>query len=51
MHIRWEHRARDFHAAAHGGESLSPQMDYKLDLQSLGGSEGEAEGRHLGEQR
>ena len=31
---RWEHRARDFHAALHGGEALTPQMDYKLDLQA-----------------
>jgi len=47
---RWEHRARDFHTAAHGPEgSITPQMDYKLDLQALGGAEGEAEGRHQGE--
>ena len=46
---RWEHRARDFHAELHGGERLTPQMDYKLDLQALGGAEGEAEGAHVGE--
>ena len=28
---------------------MTPQMDYKLDLQALGGAEGEAEGRHQGE--
>ena len=46
---RWEHRARDFHADLHAGERLTPQMDYKLDLQALGGAEGEAEGTHVGE--
>ena len=46
---RWSHRAGDFHAALHGDQELTPQMDYRLDLQALGGVEGGADGRHAGE--
>lgn len=46
---RWEHTALDFHRALHGDESLTPQMDYRLDLQSIGGGAGGLDGRHDGE--
>jgi outer membrane protein assembly factor BamB len=46
---RWSHRMADFHHALHGDEQLTPQMDYRLDLDSLGGGTGGIDGRHEGE--
>lgn len=48
--VRWKHGQADFHDALHGDEKLTPQMDYVLDLEALGGG-GEAgiDGRHKGE--
>ena len=48
--LRWRHGQSDFHRALHGDKKLTPQMDYILDLDALGGG-GEAgiDGRHEGE--
>ena len=48
--LRWSHRHKDFHKPLHGDEHFTPQMDYKLDLESLGGGgEASLDGRHEGE--
>ena len=47
--LRWQHTARDFHNELHGAEALTPQMDYRLDLDAIGGGGGGIDGRHDGE--
>jgi len=47
--LRWQHTARDFHNELHGDEALTPQMDYRLDLDAIGGGGGGIDGRHDGE--
>jgi hypothetical protein len=47
--VRWAHTARDFHHALHGSVTLSPQMDYRLDLDAVGGEDGGLDARHDGE--
>ena len=46
---RWEHRASDFIEPLRGDATLTPQMDYRLNLETLGG-EGILEPGHQGEQ-
>ena len=47
--LRWQHTARDFHRELHGDEKLTPQMDYRLDLEAVGAVAGGIDGRHEGE--
>ena len=37
--LRWAHKQSDFHKPLHGDEHFTPQMDYKLDLEAVGGGE------------
>ena len=47
--LRWSHLASDFHKPLHGDETFMPQMDYRLDLDSVGGGAAGIDGRHQGE--
>ena len=47
--LRWSHRQADFHRPLHGDEHFTPQMDYRLDLDKVGGGEASIDGRHEGE--
>ena len=47
--LRWSHRQSDFHRPLHGDEHFTPQMDYRLDLDKVGGGEASIDGRHEGE--